>query len=465
MLAFAYLTLVAASVFLAWRAVQGARTPQGAVGWVVFLVSAPILAVPAYLFLGHHRLKGVEMARRDSARIVAAIESYSAERRPEAVSKEEFGPFEAAAQLPVLRGNAAKLLIDGRAAFDEMFSAIDAAERYILVQFYILRDDGLGRELRDRLVAACARGVDVYLSYDRLGSLWLGDGFVRTLAEAGARVVDPRRSHGFASRFRINYRNHRKTVIVDGKRGFTGGLNVGDEYLGLDPRVGAWRDTHVALRGPVVAQLQIVFVEDWHFATGDLIVDELHWRPGLQPENMTGLVVATGPADDLESGAMLFFAAILRARRRVWIASPYLVPDVDTLAALKHAALRGVQVRILVPDMADHRMPWLAAHAYFDEIRDVGGEVWRYVDGFMHQKVVLVDDDFAAVGTTNLDIRSIRLNFEAMAVLFDAGFAAEVEEMLTRDFSRARISTRRLGDQPLWLRVGAPVARLFAPLL
>jgi cardiolipin synthase len=407
----------------------------------------------------------VEVARRDSARTVAAIDAYSARRRPEAVTREEFGPFEAAAQLPVLRGNAAELLIDGRAAFDEMFAAIDAAERYVLVQFYILRDDRLGQALCERLVTACARGVDVYVSYDRVGSFTLRNEYRRTLLKAGARVANQRRSARVAWRFIVNYRNHRKTVIVDGKRGFTGGLNVGDEYLGRGAHPRAWRDTNVALRGPVVAQLQLIFAEDWHFATGHLIVDELFWLPGLQPENMIGLIVATGPTDDFDSGSMLFFAAISRARRRVWIASPYFVPDLDILSALGHAALRGLDVRILVPENADHRITWLAAHAYYDEIRAAGVEIWRYTEGFMHQKVILVDDDFAAVGTTNLDNRSFRLNFEAMAVLFDTEFAARVDEMLTRDFARAYRLTKGLSEQPLAVRVGAPVARLFAPLL
>jgi cardiolipin synthase len=463
--ALAYLALFAAGVVCAWLAVRGARTPQGSVGWAVFLLSVPVIAVPAYLFLGHHRLRGVEVARRDSARTVAAIDAYSAQLRPEAVAQQDFGPFEAAAQLPVLRGNAADLLIDGRAAFDEMFAAIDAAERYVLVQFYILRDDGLGSSLLDRLLAARARGVAVYVSYDRIGSFSLRDDTRRALRAAGAQVTDQRRSKGLAWRFIVNYRNHRKTVIVDGKRGFTGGMNVGDEYLGRDAGLGAWRDTNVALRGPVVAQLQVIFAEDWHFATGDLIVEDLVWLPGLQPENMVGLIVATGPADDFDSGSMLFFAAIVRARRRIWIASPYFVPDMETLTALRHAALRGVEVRILLPDRADHRIMWMAAHAYFDEIRAAGVEIWRYTEGFMHQKVILVDDDLAAVGTTNMDNRSFRLNFETMALLFDTAFASRVDAMLQRDFARAYRLTKGLREQPLAVRVGAPVARLFAPIL
>ena len=167
----------------------------------------------------------------------------------------------------------------------------------------------------------------------------------------------------------------------------------------------------------------------------------------------------------METGALFFFSAISAATNRVWIASPYFVPDTDVLTALKHAALRGLDVRILVPEVIDHKIPWLAAFAYFDEIRAAGVQVWRYQPGFMHQKVVLVDDDFAAIGTTNLDNRSFRLNFEAMAAFFDPRPAAATTKMLEEDFERALLLGKMLNEQPWRIRVGAPVARLFAPVL
>ncbi len=461
----AYLMLQLCAVAMAWQAVKGARTPQGSVGWVVFLLSLPVLAVPAYLFLGHHRMSGLLVARRDSARVVTAVQDFSAAHRPERAPEMPTGAFEAAAQLPVVRGNSMTLLVDGRATFDAIFAAIDGAEAYVLVQFYILRDDRLGRDLQDRLIAARARGVSVWVDYDAVGSMGLPERYRRRLVEAGVRVMDPRRDRGPTRRFQINYRNHRKTVVVDGRAGFIGGHNVGVEYLGESPRFGRWRDTHAALRGPVVAQQQLIFAEDWHYATGENITGALCWEPGRHADDMTGLIVATGPGDGFDTGAMVFFAAIAQARRRVWIATPYFVPDIDTLAALRHAALRGVEVRILVPEVIDHRLPWLAAFAYFDEVTAAGVEIWRYHAGFMHQKVILVDDTLAAVGTANLDNRSFRLNFEAMALLFDARAAADVEAMLAADFAGAVRLERRLADQRAGIRYGAPAARLLAPLL
>jgi cardiolipin synthase len=254
-------------------------------------------------------------------------------------------------------------------------------------------------------------------------------------------------------------------LIVDGTVGFIGGLNAGDEYMGRSPVFGAWRDTHVEIRGPMVAQLQLIFAEDWHWATGALILEELTWEAPHAPEDMTGLIAATGPADEAETGSLMYFAAISAAQRRLWIASPYFVPDIDITAALRAAALRGVDVRLLVPDVIDHYLPWLAAFSYFDDIREAGVRVFRYQEGFMHQKVFVVDDDLAAVGTHNLDNRSFRLNFEAMALFFDHRASDDVARMLSADFERATELKLSLAEQPARIRYGAPIARLFSPLL
>ena len=206
-------------------------------------------------------------------------------------------------------------------------------------------------------------------------------------------------------------------------------------------------------------------MEDWHWATGEAIGTELSWASGRDPADMSGLIVPTGPGDALDSGALFFFTAIAEARERVWIASPYFVPDTEIVAALNCAALRGCDVRLIVPDKADHYLPWLAAFAYFDEVRLSGVRIFRYTGGFIHQKVVLVDDAFASVGTANLANRSFRLNFETMAVIHDDGFAQEVETMLTTDLERCVELVTTLDERGLPLRVGALLARLMAPVL
>jgi cardiolipin synthase len=468
-LSFVILALVVllhgAALFCAWRAIASARTSQGALAWVVFLLSAPYLGVPLYLFLGHHRFRGYLISRRESAAVIDGLKRLARVHAPSQPPAVNPAPFERIADLPVVGGNRLTPLIDGTATFEAIFAAIDAAERYVLVQFYIVHDDRIGRALRDRLIAAAARGVRVLFITDAVGSHDLPEDYYNTLRRAGVVVADPRDGKRPRHRFQINFRNHRKTVVVDGRVGFTGGLNVGDEYLGRDPRFGPWRDTHLELRGPVVAQLQLVFAEDWHWARKEIATDLLDWTPPREAEDMAALIVPTGPGDRMETGALFFFSAIAAARRRVWIASPYCVPDTDVLSALKHAALAGLDVRLLVPERADHLISWLAAFAYFDELREAGVQIWRHRNGFMHQKVVLVDDDFAAIGTANLDNRSFRLNFEAMVAMFDARAARSVEAFLQQDFARAVLLETPLADQPLKVRVGGPVARLFAPLL
>ncbi|GGH24090.1 cardiolipin synthase [Cribrihabitans marinus] len=458
--------LYGVAVFFGIRAAQTARTPQGAVGWVVFLLAAPFFAVPAYLVLGHHRFKGYRIARTESQRVVAGIRALSKQVAPTAGSiRPDPRPFEDLAGMPVVRGNSAKLLVDGTETFDAILAAIDSAQSYILVQFYIVRDDRLGRTLRDRLIQAAARGVHVRFMTDAIGSYQLSGAFYEHMSDHGIDVADPHQQRGPNWRFQINYRNHRKTVIIDGLVGFIGGHNVGCEYLGEDPDFGHWRDTHVQLEGPVTNQLQLIFAEDWHWARDEDILDDLYWQVEPFEGGMDALIVATGPSDRTESGSMMFFSAIAAAQERIWVASPYFVPDLDILSALKHAAMRGIDVRLLVPDMIDHRAPWLAAFAYFDEVCEAGVKVFRYTGGFMHQKVFLVDDTLAAVGTSNLDNRSFRLNFEAMALVFDPRAAEAVADMLTQDFALSYELLKTLDLQPPHIRYGAPLARLLAPVL
>ncbi len=458
--------LFCTAVVFAVRAAQTARTPQGAVGWVVFLLSAPMIGVPAYLFLGHHRFRGYRIARQESERVVEGIKTFADFSRPDP-DKMRINPrpFEALAHLPVSRGNGAELLIDGEATFDAIFKAIDAAQNYVLIQFYIVRDDALGQKLQEKLIAAVDRGVHVRFMTDRVGSYGLPDSFIATMRDGGVDVADPRDQRGPNFRFQLNYRNHRKTVIVDGETGFIGGHNVGVEYLGQSPKFGRWRDTHLKMTGHIVRQLQLIFTEDWHWARGEDLIEELDWAGSESELDMNALLVATGPGDDTETGAMMFFSAIAGAKERVWIASPYFVPDIDIMTALQHAAMRGVDVRILVPEVIDHRLPWLAAFAYFDEIRECGVKVMRYTDGFLHQKAFVVDDTLAAVGTTNLDNRSFRLNFEAMALFFDERAAMAVSDMFENDFTSSYELSRYLPQQPAYIRFGAPLARLVAPIL
>ena len=451
------LTLIGAGI--AWSAITTARTPQGAVGWVVFLVSFPLLAIPSYLVFGRIGFRGYVRKRR------------AMETRPtpgmETSGKDwsRLATIDAISPFPVTLGNRPELLIDGEAMFPAVFAAIDAARVEVVAQSYIVRADAVGWALHERLRAAAARGVRVHFLCDALGCILLPPRYLRTLREAGveAHVVrGPRRPVG---RLGLNYRNHRKTVVVDGRVGFTGGINVGEEYIDGGKRFEDWRDTHLRIEGPVAWQLRGVFADDWKWASGGETLSEDGLARPEEGEGLPALLVPNGPTDELERGSLLACALIGMATERLWIASPYLVPHTDLLTALQLAAKRGVDVRILIPEAADHRLPWLAARDFLAELYPVGIEVWAYRAGFMHQKVFLVDGDVASIGTLNLDIRSVMLNYEASVVVEDEGFAAEVEAMLEKDFARAVPLETDPARMPYWLRALAPVARLFAPVL
>ncbi|MGC9419442.1 MAG: cardiolipin synthase [Rhodovulum sp.] len=463
------LALQAATVWAVFRAIRIARTPQGAVGWVVFLIAAPYVALPIFLFLGHSRLPGYVTARRSARSSIAALPDFDPARRAEGAGlpprlRRSLSGFERIAGMPAVSGNGVRLLLDGPQTFAAIFEAIERAEAYVLVQTYILRDDETGRALQRRLIARAQAGCTVRLLYDAIGSHKLPEAYLSELRAAGVVVANFHSLRKPHSRFQVNFRNHRKIVIVDGTAGFLGGHNVGDEYMGRDARIGRWRDTHLRLTGPAVAQLQLIFVEDWFWATEERL--NLAWKPDPVAGGVDALVVAPGPADVLETGSLYFCNAIHAAQDRIWIASPYFVPDTDILTALSLAALRGVDVRILVADRRDHLWVWLAAFAYFDEMLDAGVQIYRYTDGFMHQKALVVDEAFASVGTVNLDNRSCRLNFEVTALVFDADFARAVAAMLEADFTQSYAYTTRLADTrgPL-RRNGARVARLMAPIL
>jgi cardiolipin synthase len=461
-----FVVLEVIALYCAVLAVKNARTPQGSVAWVVFLIAAPYVAIPVFLFLGNFKFKGYLTARRDSDKVISGLQEFRKQYPPSLTENRSiYDALEKIADVPVVSGSDCDLLIDGEQTFGAIFDTIQKAKSYVLVQSYIINDDKIGQRLRDILVERAQSGAKVRLIYDAVGCAKLPESYLQTLKIGGVEVVNAHARGGPKSRFQINFRNHRKTVIVDGEVGFTGGLNMGDEYMGEDPKFGLWRDTHARVTGPVVLQLQLIFAEDWHWATRKNLLQALNWNIKRTNGNKDAVLVATGPGDQFDSGSLYFCNLINAAKERLWIASPYFVPENDILTSLKLAAMRGVDVRVLTPEVVDHRIPWLAALAYFDEIMEAGVEVWRYNEGFMHQKVVLVDDLISSIGTTNLDNRSCRLNFEETVVVFDQAMAARTEAMFEADFSRSFQLAQTLGQRKFSQRHGAPLARLLSPLL
>ncbi|RDS82824.1 cardiolipin synthase [Dyella monticola] len=450
-----------AGVLAAMHAVMHTRTPQGAFAWALGLALLPYVTLVPYLYLGRSHFSGyVTLHRAHRQRLSQA--SQDGERAGIPPSCERYGALAQMVNGMFHSGQQLKLLIDGHAAFEAMLDAIAQAQTCILVQFFIFHDDGIGRRMQKALLERAAAGVRVFVLFDGIGSHALPGHYVEALQQGGVGI------HPFATqrrpnRFQLNFRNHRKIVVVDGWLGFLGGLNVGDEYLGLKSPLSPWRDTHLQLAGPAVLDLQRSFAVDWHWVTGEL-------PPMLPPRPAQGeaytLIAATGPADPQESCSLLFTVAINAACKRLWITTPYFVPDQAVMSALRLAVLRGVDVRVLLPSRPDHHTVFLASTLHANSAIEAGVRIYRYQPGFMHQKVILVDDDTACVSSMNLDNRSFRLNFEIGALNVDRAFAQDVERMLLDDFERAVLITHEeYGSASYARRLAMHVARLFDPIL
>ncbi|KIG10396.1 cardiolipin synthetase [Caballeronia concitans] len=477
-------------VIAAVHAVIHTRTSQGAVAWAVSLVAMPYFTLIPYLFLGRSKFAGyiderrleIEILRNrtkpaeweskersDAPRTDPALLDTTSARGEVAPGPAEYlgnptiRTLQRLSGMPFLRGNSVRVLVNGDATFAAILEAIEAAESYIVVQFFIVRADALGDMLRDALIAKAKAGVRVYFLYDSIGSFDLPHRYVQALRAGGVEAHPFAANRKFVHRFQINFRNHRKIVVVDGKRAFVGGHNVGVEYLGGNPRLSPWRDTHVEVRGPAIASIQFVFTEDWYWATQRL--PELGPAPHAD-ENMHCMVLSSGPADKQETCSLFFVEAINAARERIWITSPYLIPDEAVFSALRLAVMRGVDVRILIPSRRDHRVVFAASRLYAYDLVQAGVRIFRYKPGFLHQKVVLVDDIAASVGSANLDNRSFRLNFEITVLTVDHTFARQVESMLLIDFAHAyEIDVNDYLGNAFWRRMAMHVARLFSPIL
>ena len=464
-----YLLLEAAGIGAALHAAFHARSAQGATAWAVSLIGMPMVALPAYLVLGRKKFAGYIDARRDSD----SAHSWIAEQArtvcdtfrsnlPDVGGRLAF--LERIAHLPFTYGNRVELLIDGDTAFTAMFKGMEEAKRYILIQFFIVRHDALGQKLKELLIRKAKQGVKVYFLYDPIGSHGLARAYVRECRAAGVRMEPFRK--GIVNPLRLNFRNHRKVTVVDGDLAFVGGLNVGVEYLGEKPTVGAWRDTQVEVEGPSADALQLIFAEDWHWATGETI-DGLEWETReAQGGDADVLILPSGPADDYETCNLMFVHAIHSAEKRFWIASPYFVPNAEVISALQVAGLRGVDVRILLPKNPDHLLVYLASFYFMRATGSNGVRFFRYADGFMHQKAFLIDDFGVGIGTANLDNRSFRLNFEITLLSVNHRFAAATEAMFQADFARSvEVDANEVDARNAFFKLGAAGARLLAPIL
>lgn len=450
------------------------RSPQATLAWILTLALMPYVGIIVYLLVGPRRLR--RKARRYAwARSQVAHTTGRLRKAAPALSRDvPLSPpagqiaalIDRVDNMPPGRAQRIQWLHDGDACYASLEEAIGAARHHVHLEYYIWDADRTGTRLRDLLCRKAREGVEVRFLVDALGSP-LGRTFLRPLREAGAEVAWFNRIS--LARFRpglFNFRSHRKIVVCDGQVGFTGGINVcDDESAAVKGRL-AWRDTHLRIEGLPVGWLQRTFLEDWFFATGGGPRSDIYFPAAGQEAQGPWVQIATsGPDYDWYAIHKLFFATISAARRRVLISTPYFVPDEPILAAIEGAALRGVDVRLLLPKQNNSFLVAQAARSYFNELLQAGVQVYEYGPRFLHAKT-LVADDVALVGTANMDNRSFRLNFEVMAAIYDAPAAEELAQTFAADLRHAeRYSGRRARHTPFHQRLVQSAARLLGPVL
>jgi cardiolipin synthase len=466
-------------VFIIW-VLMIKQDSTSAVAWCLFIFFLPLVGAASFYLFGYqhvdrplHRKRRHKMLYRSPAPRTTAdaaeppdkpIEAAAGE--PELLHVDLHRVASRSGAYPVTLGNAVDMYHEGGPCFDAMREAIAGARHHIHWLTFIYQYDGLGREFLELLTRKVKEGVQVRLLFDAMGSHHLTHRRVREFVAAGGKAIPFLPVSLLRRRMQVNLRNHRKILVVDGQVVFVGGLNVGDEYLGKVARFGFWRDTHLRIRGPAVADLQRVFAEDWNFASGESLTDKCYFPPTTADGPYPAQIVESGPDRDVKAIREVYFAAILKARKRVWIASPYFVPDSGLRDALRLAGNLGIDVRFLGQFHPDKWLPLFAARYYWNQVLSSGVKVYQYTKGMLHSKVVLVDGEWASVGTANFDNRSLMLNFEVNCLIYSAQAVAELEAAFQRDLEDAiRIDPHVYAQRPFAGRLLENASRLFSPIL
>lgn len=453
------------------------RNPTVALAWVAVLLLFPYAGFVLYLLFGRHiyserrfRLKG-----RDDQRVLSRIRRQARaldERRIEFAdpAAERFRPLMrlllAEDRAVIWTQSRVEYEDRGEAHFAAMLEAIRSARHYIHVEYYIIRNDELGRRFIEALAERARAGVAVRLVYDAVGCARVGRHFFRPLTEAGGRAVPFFPGLLGLVNFRINFRNHRKILVVDGDVGFLGGYNIGVEYLGEGP-LGPWRDAHLRLEGDAVQSLQARFLMDWNYAAHDSLGLEDGFFPEPRPAGTVACQVASSGPDTprltIKEG---FLKLIASAVKTIEITTPYFVPDDSVLDALRVTAVSGVHVRIMIPSKPDHLFVYWATLSYIGSLLDAGVRAYTYDRGFLHAKTCVVDGEACTVGTANWDVRSFKLNFETNAFIYDRGVCNELRRAFERDLEHCtELTLERYAAQGRLIRVKESISRLLTPLL
>lgn len=452
------------------------KRPEAALAWVMLVIFVPFIGPFLYLVFGIERIKNRKLekvllskALRGKLQQIETLWTPVKNKREEiGLSHDleniirvcrEFSLFDAVAD------NKIDIIVDANQAYSKMKEAILSATHNINLDYFIFQPDTVGEQFRSFLVQKADQGVKVNLLYDAIGSRKLGRSreFIGSMRKAGVRVKDFLPLRTFIRPWYVNLRNHRKILIVDNTVAFMGSLNIGEEFLNTKKR--RWRETSVMIQGPAVAQLQWVFCEDWFTATGEMLPFSEYFGSYKDAGEHIMQIVASGP--DIREKAMqkAFFLTISTAKKSIYLTTPYFIPDEAMYLALQFAALRGLDVKILVPHKSDHLLVLLAGRSYYDELLMSGAEIYEYSAGILHAKMLIIDGQITIIGSANADMRSVRSSFEVNVQVYGESFAKEAKQTFYADLKKSRRLTVSYLLRPARIRFVENLLRLSSPLL
>ena len=450
------------------------RDSTAAVAWCMSVLFVPVVGILLYWSFGYQSVHRPLQRKRKHAQSYQQRQRSSGETPAVGVGPAVEGTWADVTRIgvslgaaPQLGGNRVQLYDERTPPFDAMLQAIREAKQQIHIEFFIFRADELGRAFIEAMAERARAGVKVRFLYDAIGSWGLQSKLLRQLTDAGGKAVPfLTLLNPLHRRVQINLRNHRKILVIDGRIGFTGGYNIGDEYLGKHAFFGLWRDTFLRLEGPAVRWMQRVFTEDWSFAAEEEL-SGTDIFPNIPPVGDVAVQIAwSGPDQELKTIREIYFAVIAKAKQRIWIATPYFVPDASLLDALCLAARSGRDVRLLVPFRPDKWLPFLAARFYWRDILAAGVKIYQYTRGFIHSKVLIADDSWSSVGSANFDNRSLHLNFEITCLMESKEIVTQLEESFLRDMAASiRVDQAQFDNRGYVGQLAENACRLMSPVL
>lgn len=452
------------------------RSPFKTIAWILVLLLVPIIGLVFYLFFGQEYrkqklfsrrgVKSLRKIRKLSTKQLRQIEHTHLQLSPEVLEKKNLIRLLLNNSDSLLTtGNECKILNNGTETFSAIFHAIKNAKHHIHLEYYIIDNDKIGNQLIDLLIQKSREGIEVRIIVDDVGSWDLKEPFFRKLRESGIEIYPFMEVRFPRLTSRVNFRNHRKILIVDGKIGFTGGMNVADRYIEGKPKIGPWRDTHLQITGDAVATMQVIFAADWYFVINENLTGEKYFSP-LTEENGTPVQIsASGPDSDWENIEQAYISAILSAKDYVYLTTPYLMPPQTIVTALKTAALSGVDVRIIIPEKSDAIVPKWCSFSYVEPFLEAGIKIYFYQKGFIHSKTLMIDNIFSTIGTTNLDFRSLETNFEINAFIYERKFTRNLLRHFINDLRNSReIKLAEWTKRPWQDKLRESLAHIVSPM-